>query len=26
MYQTLTDLIPQKIHALSIEAIAADEV
>jgi BolA protein len=26
IYQTLTDLIPQKIHALSIEAIAADEV
>lgn len=25
IYQTLTDLIPQKIHALSIEAIATDE-
>ncbi|OGV75973.1 MAG: transcriptional regulator [Methylotenera sp. RIFCSPLOWO2_02_FULL_45_14] len=26
IYQTLTDLMPHKIHALSIEAIAADEV
>ncbi|MDD2932441.1 MAG: BolA family transcriptional regulator [Methylotenera sp.] len=25
IYQTLTDLMPHKIHALSIEAIAADE-
>jgi len=26
IYQTLTDLMPHKIHALSIEAIATDEV